>query len=200
MVQILRVEGHLPNAEVLHHITTTRARHAREDDAAPDGKKVHARPANFLASLDKHERHLQSPHYPYLKNPSVYGTPFSQSKALRKLSALHMRRIQHPLYEDYMGKVQRGEINADRARKKLERLQERKELTDTEWLMIVNHAPVVLELLQPMVEDCDERFTEEEREILLQCVKDVLRKDEGKRGEAMEGVVEGGGGDAKKDG
>ena len=47
--------------------------------------------------------------------------------------------------------------------------------------MIHNHAPSCLDMLQPMIEWVEERFTDEEQLVLFECVREVFRVDELKR-------------------
>ncbi len=89
-----------------------------------------------------------------------------------------MQRIQLPLCEKYVGMVERREMEAKKAKRELEREQSKKELSEPEWLMLVNHAPKMLELMQPMIEEVEERFTDEEQAVLVQCIREALRADE----------------------
>ena len=57
--------------------------------------------------------------------------------------------------------------------------QEKKCLTEPELLMIYNHAPICVEMLQPMIENVEERFTPEEQEMLVEVIIKTLRPDQG---------------------
>lgn len=171
--------GHvMSNAEVAHWISQKRAQHAREDaqDKAT-GARPSARPANFLRSLEKHERHLKSDAYPYEQNPSAYAGDNSD-KSIAKFLEEHMSRIQEPLAAKYKQAVQKKELSVREAQVKLEMEQEKKELTEAELLMIHNHAPTSAEQLQPMIESVDDRFTQQELEMLLDIILKVFRADQ----------------------
>jgi hypothetical protein len=179
MVKVLEIEGNLTNAEVLDFIKQKRTQHAREDaEDRAAGKNVTSRPANFTSALDKHERHLKSDHYPYKKNPSAYDGGANQEKTLKAFQEMHMERIQVPLSEAFKEKVRNKLLTVKEGQAQLEAGQEKKELTETEWLMIDNHAPTTVELLQPMIEDVENRFTVAELEAIVQCIKETYRANE----------------------
>lgn len=178
MVRVLEIEGPLSNAEVMHFIKNKRAQHSREDiEDRTDGKEKDGRPSRFMKALEKHERHLNSESYPYGKNPNAY----SEDEYLhthRELSKLHMDRIQKPIFEEFMQKARAKLASGTELKSQMENEHEKKELTEPEWLMIANHAPTTTEMLHPMIEQCDERYTQEELAIIVQCIKETYRKDE----------------------
>jgi hypothetical protein len=178
MVKVLEVEGHLTNAEVLQFIASKRLQHTREDgEDSNDGKENdRSRPQRFMKSLAKHERHLIPDSYPYTKNPSAYGSQLE--KTHQQLLDLHMERIQKPIFESYMARALAKESTGAELKAQMQAELDRKELTETEWLMIANHAPTTTEMLHPMIEQCDERYTQEELGVLVQAIKDTYRKDE----------------------
>lgn len=176
-MKVLDTDHALTNAEVLDWVKSKRAQHARE--AAQDRSIPH--PKNLVKVLEKTERHLTTEAYPYESNPTAYSDLESRNEALKRFSELTMERIQRPLCENYKDKVRTKAMTVKEARSKLVSEQEKKELTEPELLMIVNHAPAVVDILQPMIESCDERFTAEELDIIVQCVRDTFRPDEGRR-------------------
>ena len=194
-MKVLDLDHHMSNAEVKDWIKRKREQHARED--AEDKKAdLHCtpRPQNFLDALDKHERHLKSDAYPYEKNPSAYDGRNADT-SLQAFGKAYMDGIQVPLGQKYkelvrerLTKLKETKEGEDyeksrkdvikQAQKDLEVEQDRKDITETELLMIHNHAPTCVEMLQPMLENVEDRFTLEEQEIMVQCVKDVYRVDE----------------------
>ena len=179
MVKVIgEMDHYMSNAEVLTWMKNKRKQHAREDaDDREQGITPTPRPQNLVDSLKKHERHLKSSHYPYEKNPSAYeGT--NQDRSVHDFSEATMQKIQVPLVEDYRTAIKAKFKTVKEAQDELEVLQEKKELTEMEILMIHNHAPTSVETLQPMIEDIEKRFTEKEQEMLVECIKDVYRADE----------------------
>ena len=174
-MKVLATEQKLSNAEVLHWLQQTRARHAREDKAA--GRDPPQRPKNFLDALQKHERHLISSAYPYTRNPSAYsGT--NQDKSLREFYDKYFAAIHQPVFEKWKAAVQAGEVEKMKAGEEMEKAQVKKELSEEELLMVHNLAPKTVEMLQPMLEGAEERFTVEELQTIVDVVKEVYRKDE----------------------
>ena len=45
--------------------------------------------------------------------------------------------------------------------------------------MIYTHAPTCVEMLQPMIENVEERFTAEEQELLVEVIIQTFRPDQG---------------------
>jgi len=56
----------------------------------------------------------------------------------------------------------------------LQKLEPHAKLTKTELLMVANHRPHKRELLLPMIEDIDSRFSEEQQQAIVSVVVDVL--------------------------
>ena len=63
------------------------------------------------------------------------------------------------------------------------------ELSKAEVLMISNLRPTTSVLLDVIVEECDERFSEEQQEGILGVIRDVLGGEEEEEGEGEEGDV-----------
>jgi hypothetical protein len=177
--KIISIDGHMTNAEVASFLKKKREQHKQEDDAdKANGKAPLERPKNLVKSLDKHERHLNSPHYPHEKNPSAYATDEARADTFKDFQDKHMQRVQVPLFESFKEKVKAKLMTGQEGKQKLEVEQEKKELTETELLMIENHAPTDVTLLQPMIDNAENRFTPEELQVIVDCVKETWRKDE----------------------
>jgi hypothetical protein len=177
--KVLSIDGHMTNAEVASFLKKKREQHKQEDDAdKAKGKAPSERPKNLVKSLDKHERHLNSPHYPHEKNPSAYATDDARADTFKEFQDKHMQRVQVPLFESFKEKVKAKLMTGQEGKQKLEVEQEKKELTETELLMIENHAPTDVTLLQPMIDNAENRFTPEELQVIVDCVKETWRKDE----------------------
>jgi hypothetical protein len=178
MPKILEMEQKMSNAEVLIWMKQTRQRHQKEDaDDAAAGITLTHRPKNYLDALTKHERHLTSSAYPYEKNPSAYEGK-NQDVSLRKFNDEHFDKIHIPVFEKFKARIQKKLIDANEGAEQMEQEQLRKEISEEELLMIHNHAPMTVELLQPMLENVEERYTVEELQIIVDVIKDVYRQDE----------------------
>ncbi|KAF2766246.1 hypothetical protein EJ03DRAFT_183664 [Teratosphaeria nubilosa] len=161
----------LSNVDVLRWIKAKREQHAAEDkDDRKANRKPTQRPQNFLDALEKHERVLESNAYPYTNNPDSYNN----YKAMEELDNKIVDRIISPLNESYRG----SGMTAEELEKTLGKEHEAKSLTETEHLMIYNHAPKAVEMLQPMIENVEERFTAEEQETLVEAIKETYRQSE----------------------
>lgn len=168
----------MSNAEVATFLKNKRAQHAREDtEDRAAGITPTTRPQNFMRSLEKHENHLKSDAYPYEKNPSAYEGDNAE-ESIHKFGDEHMKRIQEPLAQKYKDAIKKKLMTVHEAQAKLEVEQEKKELTEPELLMIHNHAPQCLEILQPMIESSEERFTRDELESMVEAIQDVFRVDQ----------------------
>ncbi|KAK3708021.1 hypothetical protein LTR37_011714 [Vermiconidia calcicola] len=177
-MKVLDMNHQMSNAEVLHFVKKKRQQHDQEDsEARAQGATPAPRPENFLNALEKHERHLTSDAYPYVKNPSAYEGK-NQDASQAKFGDAHMEKVQAPLFESYKEKIRQKLLTVKEAQDKLGADQDKKELTETELLMIHNHAPTCVEMLQPMIEEVDDRFTAEELEAIVECIKEVYRVDE----------------------
>lgn len=178
MAKVLASDHYLSNAEVLHWVRLKRLQHTREDaeDLANNAPAME-RPENFLNILERTERHLTSDAYPYEKNPSAYkGT--NQDKAVAKFEAALTKAVHVPLKNSYLEKLRQGQVAAKKAAEELKVEQDKKELSEAEMLMVFNHAPTCVDMLQPMIEQVEIRFTLEEQEAVIGCIKEVLRPDE----------------------
>lgn len=177
-MQVLSTDHYMLNAEVLEWTQRKRKQHEREDtEDRAKGLTLPHRPKNFTEALEKHERHLKSDAYPYAKNPSAYEGK-NADLSLKMFSDATMDKIQVPVFERFKERLRNKELTVKQAQDEMEIEHEKKELSETEMLMIHNHAPMCVEMLQPMIENVDERFTAEELEILVECVKEVYRVDE----------------------
>lgn len=178
MVKILAMDQKMSNAEVLDWMKQTRARHAEEDaEDKAGGKEPTGRPQNFLDAMTKHGRHLKSDAYPYEKNPSAYAGK-NQDISLHKFNDRHFEEIHQPVYEKFKAAIIAKLISPKEGGDKMEEEQLRKEISEEELLMIHNHAPKTVEMLQPMLENVEERYTVEELQIIVDVIKEVYRKDE----------------------
>ncbi|KAK5134540.1 hypothetical protein LTR08_006325 [Meristemomyces frigidus] len=159
------------NAEVLRWIRDTKARHAAEDaEDKAAGTPVTARPKNFITAITKHERELADPKYPYTKNPKAYAT----WEGMEEFDARMVELVIKPCTEKYRGQgLTRKEID-----EQLGGEQEMKSLTEPEHLMIHNLAPQSAEQLSTMLENCYDRFTAEELELIVQAINETYRKEE----------------------
>lgn len=180
----------LSNADVLDWVKRKRAQHAAEDaeDKARNSKGSSSsstmsptlRPKNFMRMLDRTERELASDKYPYTKNPSAYSGE-ARKVAFQKFALEAENVIQDALQEEWRERA-RG-MTKEELDKKFEPVQEMKCLTEPEMLMIYNHAPACVEMLQPMIENAEERFTAEEQQMLVDVVMRTLRPDEVQMGD-----------------
>ncbi|KAK3086982.1 hypothetical protein LTR53_019931, partial [Teratosphaeriaceae sp. CCFEE 6253] len=109
---------------------------------------------------------------------------------MARLDELLIERICHPLEAKYLSDGERAGLSVEEVEKELGKEQEAKGLTETEHLMLMNHAPKCVEQLVPMVEGCEERFTGEEQQVIVDAVTECYRVDEpregGGEGEEME--------------
>lgn len=176
--KILDMDHQLTNAEVLTWLDNKRKQHVKEDaEDKAAGRESKPRPQNFMKMLGKTERHLKSDAYPYVANPSAYKD-LNQESTASKFQAATMEKIQVPLLEKFKDAIKQGFMTKKEATAKLEDEQDKKELTDPEFNTIFNLAPTNVEMLEPMIEEVDDRFTKEELETMVQVIKDVLRPDE----------------------
>jgi hypothetical protein len=178
MPKVLEMEQKMSNAEVLDWLKQTRARHAREDaEDKAAGIEPTSRPQNFLDAMTKHERHLKSDAYPYEKNPSAYAGK-NNDISLRKFNDEHFEAIHVPVFEKFKAAIKAKLISKEEGAEEMEKEQLRKEITEEELLMIHNHAPKNVEMLQPMLENWEERYTLEELQVIVDVIKNVYRQDE----------------------
>ncbi|KAK5126111.1 hypothetical protein LTR85_011466 [Meristemomyces frigidus] len=161
----------LSNTDVLDFLKAKRTQ-IKEEDAQDkaDGKKIKPRPQNFLKAIDKHQRVLESPQYPYVKNPKAY----TEYAGMQKFDDLVVKRVILPCSDKYRGK----KMTAEEIEATLGKEHEMKQLTDTEHLQIYNHAPQCVEMLQPMIENYEERFTTEEMDLIQQAIIECYRAEE----------------------
>ena len=159
------------NAEVLRWIKETKERQAAEDaEDKAAGIPVTQRPKNFIPSITKHERELADPKYPYTKNPKAYANWEGMEAFDERMVTL----VIIPCTEKYRGKgLSKKEVD-----EQLGVEQEMKSLTETEHLMIHNLAPQSAEQLSTMLENCYDRFTPEELELIVQAINETYRKEE----------------------
>jgi hypothetical protein len=180
----------LSNADVLDWVQRKRAQHAREDAEDKEqnvphhsGKDHHhkhdisnSRPKNFMRMLERTERELTSERYPYAKNPSAYSGDVRRD-AFQAFALEIENTTQDTLESEWRDRLK--DMTPEQIEKTYEPQQERKCLTATELLMLYNHAPTCVEMLQPMIESVEERFSPEEQQTMVDTVIKHLRKDEG---------------------
>lgn len=167
------------NFEVLKWMQDTKKRHAKEDaEAAAANLKLPPRPANLAKAFEKHEHHLKRDIYPYEKNPSVYNEKYDIDDIVTKFNNVVLDRIAKPILKKYQDKVRQQEMTAKEADKAMEKETEPKVFTEMELMQLHNLAPTTMETLQLIIEQWEERFTEEEMGVILEIVMEVLRPDE----------------------
>ena len=177
-MKILDLDHQMSNADVLNWMQQKRDQHKREDEEdRAAGITPTPRPANFMKMLDKTERHLTSDAYPYVNNPSAYKGD-NTDISIHKFGDIRFERIQNPIYEKYKDAIRKGLMSNAEAKEKMGAEMEAKEITEPELLMIHNHAPKTVEMLEPMLEEVEERFTKEELQIIVDCIGEVYRADE----------------------
>ena len=160
----------LSNADVLYWIRSKRAQHHKEDEEdSAAGRPVMKRPHRFLDSLRKHERELTDKKYPYAKNPGAYNG-VNRQRSVDAFVELCDAEISVPHEEQLATKM-----SANQLRVVLPRELDKKTLTNTELLMIQNLAPENVSMLELIIEDCDERFTADEMEKLVDITDRVFR-------------------------
>jgi len=169
----------MSNADVAAWIKGKREQHEQEDaEDKAAGKKPSARPANFMNALKKHERELNDPKYPIAKNPKAYASTENTIATLDKLDKLMAQRVVRPDMEVRAQEMKAQGKTAEEMDKELEKDEEKKMFTETEHLMVMNHAPQSAEMLQSMIENVEERFTAEEQEEVVQIIQETFRKEE----------------------
>ena len=190
-MRVISTDHLLSNAEVLQWTKSKRTQHKEEEaEDRAEGVVTRPRPKNFMKILEKTENHLKTEHYPYLKNPSAYDGPANQSASLVRFGEALEKNVDDPLVEEFKIKIRKGLMRKQAATDALEEKQEKMELSEAELLMIVNHAPTNVEMLQPIVEEVDDRFTRKELEAMVECIKEVFRPDQVESGEVVLGVEE----------
>lgn len=181
-MKILNAGDHpLSNADVLDWVARKKAQHERDDaEEKAQGHKRSERPKNFMRVLERTERELSSDKYPYKKNPSAYAGD-GRSTAFKEFALEVERVIQDALDAEWKDRL--AGMPATQIEKEFEPVQERKCLTHPELLVIYNHAPICVEMLQPMIEAVEERFTPEEQQLIVDVIVKHLRCDENGKAE-----------------
>ncbi|KAM3425086.1 hypothetical protein BST61_g7052 [Cercospora zeina] len=155
----------LSNADVLDWVERKRAQHAIEDaEDKAKGQKPAARPKNFMRVLDRTERELKSNNYPYVRNPGAYNGD-ARSTAFQRFAREAEDAMQTSLEADWRERLQN--MTKEQFEKEFELEQEKKCLTEPEMLMIYNYAPQCVEMLQPMIENVEDRYTADEQQVLV---------------------------------
>lgn len=177
----------MSNEDVLEFIKA-KTQQYKDDDAQDkaDGIPIKPRPKNLLIALEKHKRELESDKYPYTRNPKAYDGSYD---SMKEFDDLVMKWIILPCTAKYTNKgFKAEEIDA-----KLGKDHEMKSLTEMELLQIHNHAPQCAEMLQPMIENWEERFSPEEMDLIVKAIMQAYRKEEpGAGGEdAVDGLEQG---------
>ncbi|PPJ61160.1 hypothetical protein CBER1_04184 [Cercospora berteroae] len=166
----------LSNADVLDWVERKRAQHAAEDaDDKAKGQKPAIRPKNFMRVLDRTERELKSSNYPYVRNPTAYSGD-ARSTAFQKFARDAEDAMQASLEAEWHERLQ--SMPKEQFEKEFELEQEKKCLTEPEVLMIYNYAPQCVEMLQPMIENVEDRFTADEQQVLVEIISRNLRPNE----------------------
>ncbi|SMQ45493.1 unnamed protein product [Zymoseptoria tritici ST99CH_3D1] len=166
----------LSNADVLDWIKRKRAQHAAEDaEDASNSHKPAERPSNFMKALARTERELSSDRYPYTANPSAYSGAARSAQFQRFIREVD-EVIQEGLLEEWKERL--DGMSKEQIEKQFLPLQEKKNLTEPELLVIYNLAPTCTEQVQSMVENSEERFSVEECQAILDVILRVLRPDE----------------------
>lgn len=166
----------LSNADVLDWVKRKRAQHAAEDKVDVERKmQPAARPKNFMRMLDRTERELSSNKYPYVANPDAYSGD-ARAVTFQKFALEAENVIQNALQEEWRERLHG--MSKEQIRKEFEPVQEMKCLTEPEMLMVYNYAPGCVEMLQPMIENVEERFTTDEQQLLVDVINRVLRCNE----------------------
>lgn len=178
MPKILAQEE-MGNFEVLKWMQETKKRHAREDrEAEAQGLTLKPRPTNLIKSFEKHERHLKRDVYPYAKNPSVHNEDYDIDEVVNKYSHAVIERVHKPILKKYQGKVRSGDLTKKEAEDQMEEETEPKVFSEMELMQLHNLAPTGMEALQLIIEQWEERFTEEEMGVILEVTSEILRPDE----------------------
>lgn len=121
-------------------------------------------------SISDHEvlLFIQSQQAAHAKEPQTFPQPANYVRALERHQAhlAHEERsfLNNPKYDDDSGYVI----------KLMEALEPSVQLTKTELLMLINHRPYKRELLLPMIEDIETRYSEEQQELIVNKVVEVL--------------------------
>lgn len=166
----------LSNADVLDWVKRKRTQHKTEDaDDARKGIKLTPRPKNFLTALTRLERELDSHNYPYKKNPSVYLGAGRKEK-FNEFVVETENAIQDNLEAEWRERL--AGMSREQVEKEFAPEQEKRCLTEAEILMLYNFAPTCVEMLQPMIESVEERFSAEEQQLLVDVIVRVLRPEE----------------------
>lgn len=161
----------LSNADVLHWIRTTRERQAKEDaDLKAAGRARIDRPARYVNSLRKHERELTSKKMPYADNPGAYQGQ-NRNASLMMFVEKCDEDIAYPLEAEYKDKS----FTLAQLRQALGKKYEDKAFTPTELLMLQNIAPQDATLMTNMIESCEERFSDDETQKIIQNIQDIFR-------------------------
>lgn len=176
-MKILDAGDHpLSNADVLDWIKRKRAQHATEDaEDKKKGVKPAPRPSNFMRALKRHERELMTDNYPYVRNPTAYEGNARKTQ-FEKFVLAAENVVQDHLEAEWKDRL--ASMTKEQVEKEFAPEQEKKCLTEPELLMIYNHAPTCTELLQPMIENVEERFTADEQEMLVEVITKTLRPDQ----------------------
>lgn len=209
MPKVLDMEM-VSNAEVLNFIKAKKTEYKQQDsEDAKAGRKGLSRPKTVIRSLDQHQEHLESEHYPYASNPSVYGKagmtktltgaskPDNQARsdvaAESKFSKLFAEQIILPTVKTRIAakKTRLGrDLSPEEKETIINDVDNQRYFSETERLMVINHAPTCLETLQPMIDSIEERYTEEEQALIVDAIQQAFRPDQPKAEETADGDVE----------
>lgn len=178
MPKVLAMEE-MGNFEVKQWMADTKKRHEREDrEAEAQGLVLKPRPTNLKKAFDKHERHLNRDVYPYAKNPSVYNENYDIDEVVDKFNHAVVDRVHRRVLKRYQDKLRSGELTKKQAEDQMEAENDPKIFSEMELMQLHNLAPKNIEGLQLIIEQWEERFTEEEMALILDAVMEILRPDE----------------------
>lgn len=118
----------------------------------------------------------------HAQNSTYAANHKNESKATSKRPENFLRALRR--HEEHLNHAERPFRDNDRydadgeyavkLMQKMSELDKEKQLTKTELLMLINHRPASREMLLPMVEDIESRFSEEEQEWIVEQVVEVL--------------------------
>ncbi|GAB7358710.1 hypothetical protein MBLNU230_g3939t1 [Neophaeotheca triangularis] len=157
------------------------------------GSPVPTRPNNYLKALAQHSDYLTNAKiHPHVRNPTAYFPARERERRVQLFVQRCVEAVAFPLEEQFAASLDLGGDGYAVALERLKTEQEKKEFSEAEVLMVCNLAPTCKELLEPCLEDWEERFSWEEMEAIVQVVVEVWRGEEyGFSAEGGGGGVEG---------
>ncbi|KAF2149449.1 hypothetical protein K461DRAFT_271048 [Myriangium duriaei CBS 260.36] len=104
----------------------------------------------------------------YAEEPKTFPRPANYLRALQR----HQEHLEH--HERPFANNTKYDAKGAYALKLMELLEPSVQLTKTELLMLINHRPYKRELLLPMIEDVETRYTDEQQALIVEKVAEVL--------------------------